>query len=179
MAWGMGSCSVGDTSQLPFLQEGVLQEPGHFFDRRAHIFFCLGSIVCVHVVYSIHNITHAFGEISNNGVCNGQLGLGNFGSLFFLLPLVGNVGNMLATCRTDTSMSANFPDIPFFCRHPFLPIWLFPRVLMSGNANISIVTESTTLQLSTHNYKNGTTHIITCHNIAPRGHLSSHKYQIS
>jgi hypothetical protein len=37
-------------------------------------------------------------------------------------------------------MSANFPDIPFFCRHPFLPIWPFSRVLMSGNANISIGT---------------------------------------
>jgi hypothetical protein len=93
--------------------------------------------------------------------------------------LVGNVGNMLATCCTDMSMSANFPNIPFFCRHPFLPIWPFPCVLMSGNANISIVTESTTLQLSTHNYKNDTAHIITCYNIAPRGHLSSHKYQIS
>jgi hypothetical protein len=33
-----------------------------------------------------------------------------------MLPksLVGNVGNMLATCPADTSMSANFPDIPFF-----------------------------------------------------------------
>ncbi len=37
-------------------------------------------------------------------------------------------------------MSANFPDIPFFCRHPFLPIWPFPRVLMSGNADNSIGT---------------------------------------
>jgi hypothetical protein len=95
------------------------------------------------------------------------------------IDLVGNVGNMSATCCANTSMLANFPDIPFFCRHPFLPIWPFPHVLMSGNANISIVTESTTLQLSFHNYKNGTMHIITCHNIAPRGHLSSHKYQIS
>jgi hypothetical protein len=32
------------------------------------------------------------------------------------------VGDMSATCRANTSMSANFPDIPFFCRHPFLPI---------------------------------------------------------
>ncbi len=96
-----------------------------------------------------------------------------------VFSLVGNVGDMSATCRADTSMLADFPDIPFFCRHPFLPIWPFPHVLMLGNANISIVTESTTLQLSTHNYKNGTTHIITCHNIASRGHLSSHKYQIS
>jgi hypothetical protein len=52
--------------------------------------------------------------------------------------LVGNVGNMSGTCRADTSMLANFPDISFFCRHPFLPIWPFPRVLMSGNADISI-----------------------------------------
>ncbi len=57
-----------------------------------------------------------------------------------LMCLVGNVCDMLATCRADTSMSANFSDIPFFCRHPFLPIWPFPRVLMSGNANISIGT---------------------------------------
>ncbi len=48
---------------------------------------------------------------------------------------------MSATCRADTSMSANFPDIPYFLRHPFLPIWLFPRVLMSGNADISVGTQ--------------------------------------
>jgi hypothetical protein len=46
-----------------------------------------------------------------------------------LMILVGNVGDMSATCRADMSMSANFPDIPFFCRHPFLPIWQFPRII--------------------------------------------------
>ncbi len=56
--------------------------------------------------------------------------------------LVGNVGNMLATCCADMSMLANFPDIPFFCRHPFLPFWPFPHVLMSGNDHISIVTQN-------------------------------------
>jgi hypothetical protein len=34
--------------------------------------------------------------------------------------LVGNVRDMSATCRTDTSMSANFPNIPFFLRTSFL-----------------------------------------------------------
>jgi hypothetical protein len=31
-----------------------------------------------------------------------------------VVDLVGNVGDMSATRRADTSMSANFPDIPFF-----------------------------------------------------------------
>ncbi len=57
------------------------------------------------------------------------------------VALVGNVGDMSVTCRTDTSMLANFPDIPFFCRHPFLPIWPFSRVFMSGYADISLVTQ--------------------------------------
>ncbi len=30
-----------------------------------------------------------------------------------ITDLVGNVGDMLVTCRANTSMSANFPDIPF------------------------------------------------------------------
>jgi hypothetical protein len=47
--------------------------------------------------------------------------------VFGLIILVGNVGNMLATCCADTSMSASFPNIPFFFQHPFLPIWLFLR----------------------------------------------------
>jgi hypothetical protein len=55
--------------------------------------------------------------------------------------LVGSVGDMSAACCADTSMSANFPDIPFFSQHPFLPFWPFPRILMSGNANISTVTQ--------------------------------------
>jgi hypothetical protein len=36
------------------------------------------------------------------------------GILFGLLALVGNVGDMSATCRANTSMLANFPNIPFF-----------------------------------------------------------------
>jgi hypothetical protein len=48
---------------------------------------------------------------------------------------------MSATCRADTSMLANFPNIPFFCRHPFLPVWPFPQVLMLRNANISMGTK--------------------------------------
>ncbi len=35
-----------------------------------------------------------------------------------------HVGDM--SCRHVNV--TNFPDIPFFCRHPFLPIWPFPRV---------------------------------------------------
>ena len=55
-------------------------------------------------------------------------GYGIIENLLLQDNLVGNVGDMLATCRADMSMLANFPDIPFFCRHPFLPIWPFPRV---------------------------------------------------
>jgi hypothetical protein len=52
---------------------------------------------------------------------------------------------MLAICWQHVTPTRHCrlisPTFPFFCQHPFLPIRLFPRILMSGNANISIVTQ--------------------------------------
>ncbi len=55
-----------------------------------------------------------------------------------ILGLVGNARDVTGTCHVDTTKSANFGQQACLRRHPFLPIWPFPHVLMSGNGDISI-----------------------------------------
>ncbi len=66
---------------------GRLARAGAFLKGGAfQVVFVPRLFFCFHVLYSLHDITHAFEEVGIRGVLNGWQVLGKFGSLSFFLP---------------------------------------------------------------------------------------------